>query len=168
MFDRFGEFDSSEELNRKAEELRAAGAMDDLYALAQENGIDKEDAEDYANACVRELTTPFMAAVGKLEVEGAQLELGGVLKNWKDAVVNLCSEDAQICAAVRKKEKNLVGCIAEIIKFSFENKVKVSDRIVGMTTVMENGKQQPMRSPLYLGMPDRAQEKQLIRDYYMK
>ena len=44
MFDKFGEFDSVEELNRAAAAQKAEGDEQALVLLAQENGIDKEDA----------------------------------------------------------------------------------------------------------------------------
>ena len=47
MFDKFGEFDSVEELNRAAAAQREEGDEEALFLLAKENGIDKEDAEDY-------------------------------------------------------------------------------------------------------------------------
>ena len=167
MFDRFGEFDSAEELNKKADELKALGDTEGVYVLAAENGIDKEDAKDYLNGDASELATPMMAAAGKLKVESEHLGIGGILKDWKDSVMVSCVEDAQMRAAVRKKGKNLKGCIAELIKYSFENKVKVSDQIVDEVKVMHNGKTVPMRKPLYLGVPDRTQTKRLIEKYYM-
>ena len=47
MFEKFGEFDSAEELNMCAEGLRNEGDEESLIALAEENGIDGEDAEDF-------------------------------------------------------------------------------------------------------------------------
>ena len=69
MFDKFGEFDSVEELNKAAEGFKAEGDIKSLFALAEENGIDKEDAEDYVAGDVEELATPAMATMGRLEVE---------------------------------------------------------------------------------------------------
>ena len=69
MFDKFGEFDSVEELNLAAEGFRSEGDLESLYALAEENGIDKEDAEDYADRITDELATPMMAVLGRLKVE---------------------------------------------------------------------------------------------------
>lgn len=66
MFEKFGEFDSVEELNRAAAAQKAEGDEEALVALAEENGIDKEDAEDYMDDCADELATPLMAAMGKL------------------------------------------------------------------------------------------------------
>ena len=47
MFEKFGEFNSAEELNKKAAELKTAGELGKLKDLAIENGLDPEDAEDY-------------------------------------------------------------------------------------------------------------------------
>ena len=65
MFDKFGEFDSVEELNAKAAELKAAGEEKRLVELALENGLDKEDAEDYMDGCISTLATTLSAAIGK-------------------------------------------------------------------------------------------------------
>ena len=40
---KFGEFDSAEELNKAAEGFKNEGDLESLYALAEENGISKED-----------------------------------------------------------------------------------------------------------------------------
>lgn len=47
LFEKFGEFDSAEELNRAAAAQLAEGDIDAIYGIAEENGIDREDAEDY-------------------------------------------------------------------------------------------------------------------------
>ena len=168
MFDKFGEFDSAAELNAAAERLLKEADTNAIRVLVEENGIDQEDAEDYITGAVTELATPLMAAMGKLKVEAEDLKLDGILKDWKEQVIDLCTEDKEICIAVRKKGKCLQDCMAALIKFSFENKVQISDKIVDVTKVMHNGKLEPMRKPLYLGIPNRAEAKQIIRDYYMK
>ena len=45
MFDKFGEFDSCEELNRAAAAQFKEGDDEALIALAEENGIDRELGE---------------------------------------------------------------------------------------------------------------------------
>lgn len=56
MFDKLGIFDSAEELNRAAAAQLGEGDTEALFALAQENGIDREDAQDYANGDMPERT----------------------------------------------------------------------------------------------------------------
>lgn len=168
MFDKFGEFDSVEELNRAAAAQKAEGDEQALVELAKENGIDKEDAEDYMDGCVEELATPLMAAVGKIKVESEHLKLKGVLTDWRDAVTELCTENTDLQKAVRRKRKCLRDCMAELIRFAFENKQQVSEEIVKATKVTHNGKEEQMRSLLYLGIPNKAEVKRIILKYYLQ
>jgi hypothetical protein len=167
MFEKFGEFDSVEELNRAAAAQKAENDEDALIALALENGLTREDAEDYMDGCTDTLATDLQAALGKIRVEDDSLEIDGIMKDWKNAVIDLCTEDVALRAAVRRKEKSLCACMAALIKFSFENKVQVSDKIVDACKVKHNGKLEPMRGPLYLGVPDRAAAQQVIMGYYL-
>lgn len=116
MFDLFGEFDSAEELNLAAAGQREQGDREALLSLAKENGIDQEDAEDYMDGLMDELVNPLMAAVGKIEVENKHLKLAGVLEDWKDAVLEMCTEDEKMQRAVRKKGKSLKECIKNVEK----------------------------------------------------
>lgn len=168
MFDKFGEFDSAEEMNKAAAGLLEKGDTEQIEELAKENGIDKEDAQDYIDGIATEFSTPIMAAVGKLAVESRELSLEGILKEWKEYAEEMCTEDEELCRAVRRKGKSLKKCMAVLIKFAFENKVRVSDRIVEETKIMHNGKLEQMRKPLYLGIPNRTEARKLIRDYYTK
>ena len=166
MFEKFGEFDSVEELNRAAAAQNREGDEGALVALAIENGLDKEDAEDYMDGVTQELATPVMAAVGKLRIEAEELGLAGILVDWKDAVVEMAMDSEEIQRAVRRKGKCLRDCMATMLKFAFEHKVQVSEKVVKATKVINNGREEQMRSPLYLGIPNKAEAKQLIRKYY--
>lgn len=166
MFDKFGEFESVEEINRAAAAQKNEGDEEALVALAVENGLDKEDAEDYMDGATEVLATPIMAAVGKLKVEAADLKLKGVLLDWKDAVVEACMDDDAMCKAVRTKKKCLRDCMAALLRFAFENKEQVSEKVVAATKVTHNGKEEKMRGPVYLGIPNKAQVKHIIRKYY--
>lgn len=168
MFDKFGEFDSAQEINEAAAAQLAEGDTEAVIAIAEENGIDREDAEDFINRTVQELCSPLMAAYGKLKVESKYLDIGGILTDWKDAVAEACTEDEAFCMAVRKRGKSLQECMAALIKYAFENKVRISDKIVNVTKIMHHGKLVQMKGPLYLGVPGRAEVKRLIREYYMK
>ena len=171
MFEGFGEFDSAEELNKKAKELAESGQKEALYDLAKENGLDKEDVDDYMDApfppAYDEFVSPLMAAVGKIKVESKWLEISGILTDWKGIILQQCSEDEAFCKAVRKHGKDLKLCMAALIKFAFENKVQISDEIVKVTKVMHNGKEEPLRGPLYLGIPNNAEAKKIIREFYL-
>lgn len=168
MFDRFGEFDSAEEINRAAAAQYKEGDEEAIYTIAKENGIDKDDAEDFMDGLLPELVNIRTAAIGKLQVEAEDLELKGIVSDWKDLLVEECMECEELSIAVRKKGKSLKCCIAELIRFAFENKVQVSDKIVSVTKITHNGKEEKMQGPLYLGIPNRVETKKIIRKYYLE
>lgn len=167
MFEKYGEFDSCEEINKKAAELLEQGDKAGVLALAKENGIDKEDAQDYADGCVKELTTPLMAALGKLEAEAKDLKIGGIMLDWKNYITDECMNETKMQVAVRKKVKSMKECMSRLIRFSFEHKVQVSDKILKITKVTHNGKEEPFKGPLYLGVPNAAEARKIIREYYL-
>ena len=167
MRHRFGIFSSAEELNRAAAAQKAEGDLEALTALALENGLDREDAEDYMDGVTDVLTTPFMAAFGRLKTEAEDLKIGGILSDWKDIIAGLCEEDEAMQAAVMDSRKSLKECMARLIRFSFENKVQVSDEIVKATRITHNGKEEPLRGPLYLGVPNRAEVRRTALQYYL-
>ena len=167
MFDKFGEFDSVEELNRAAAAQLAEGDTEAILAMAAENGIDEEDAQDYIDGLTTELATPLMAAHGKIILEHKEYEISGIMYDWEVEIRGLCATDAEVCKAVRKKDKSLRDCMAALIAFAFENKVQVSDKIAKATKVKHNGKIVPIQTPLYLGIPNRKDAKRIIREYYL-
>lgn len=166
MFEKFGEFDSAQELNRAAEAQKNEGDAEAVKALARENGLDPEDAEDYLDGYTDTLATVTSAAVGKLDREAGDLELEGMLADWKDMLAGWCMENYTLAAAVRRKGKSLAGYIAALIAFSFENKVQVSGKITDITMVEHNGKKEKIQTPLYMGVPGRTQAKKLAYEYY--
>lgn len=164
MFEKFGEFDSAEELNRAAAAQKAEGDLEALIALAQENGIDKEDAEDYMDNCTDELANIFMAASGKLKIEKEEYKLGGVLQDWADELVMFCSESPGMCVAVRKKNKSLAGYIALLAESGYKNRTAVDKRIVAQAPVI---KKIVGTHEFAIGIPDRKTRKVLARKYYL-
>lgn len=90
MFDKFGEFDSYEEINRAAKAQLEEGDLEAIKTIAEENGLDPEDAEDFCTSAIEELTTPILAAIGKLELEAKDLKLEGALKDWTDSIKQSC------------------------------------------------------------------------------
>ena len=63
MFEKFGKM-TFDDLNRTAEGLKMEGDVESLVLLAEENGLEKEDAEDYADGVVDTLANPLEAAMG--------------------------------------------------------------------------------------------------------
>lgn len=167
MFEKFGEFNSAEEINEKARELLKGANTKAVLDLAGENGLDAEDAEDYITGIAKELTTRYAAAIGKLEIEEKDLEIKGILSDWTGYIKEMCLNVDGMAEAVRRKGKKLSECMARLIRYAFENKVQVSDKIVNITKVTHNGSEVAMGKPLYLGIPNRTQTRNIIREYYM-
>lgn len=171
MFEKFGEFDSYEEINKAAEGQKAEGDETALKELAAENGIDAEDAEDYYEGMLEALCDPLSAAQGKLKVETEDLKPKDIMEDWRNYIVTLCdysdpdksekerSQAMKMCVAVRKKDKSLRGCIAELLKWSFDHQNPV-DKDILKTAGVNAGK-------VTLGIPGMATAHKIIRDYYV-
>lgn len=158
MFDKFGEFDSYEEINRAAKAQLEEGDLEAIRTIAEENGLDPEDAEDFCTGAIEELTTPRLAAIGKLELEAKDLSLTGALRDWTDFIEQLCLESKEMALAVRRKGKSLKDCMAMILKTAFNAKARLDDRIT---------KAAGLTPPLYISIPEKAQIKEIVREYYL-
>lgn len=69
MWDKFGEMDSAEEINVLAGKLLGEGKTEDIYALAEENGIDRGMAELFTAEDIDFICDGQTAACGKLDME---------------------------------------------------------------------------------------------------
>lgn len=159
MFEKFGEFDSYKEINRAAAAQLEEGDTEAIIAIAEENGIDKEDAEDYIDGIVDELCNTLMAAMGKLKVETKELELFGELEFYKTMVEQECNEDSEFALAVRKKGKSLVNCMGRLLKAASNNRKKVPEQIA---------KAAGIPTGIYTGSLNKTEAVEIIRNYYMK
>ena len=92
MFDRFGEFDSYEQLNELAENLFNEGDLDGIRILAEENGIG-EFAGPYIEGDIPSLCDAETAAVGKLIVEAKALKLQGLMLDWLEYAKALAAKN---------------------------------------------------------------------------
>lgn len=159
MFDRFGKFDSAEEINATAEGLRAEGDTGSLYEMAEENGIDREDVEDYINGALPALTNTLLAAYGKLDIENAELKLVEIMYDWLTYIRIECSEDPEMAAAVRRKRKSLKGCIGAMLAWSYKHQIPVEKEIIKESGVNAGR--------ITMGIPGNGTAKKLIREYYL-
>lgn len=157
MFDKFGEFDSCEELNMAAEGLKVEGDIENLIKLAIENGLDEADAQDYVDG-VTPLSTPITAALGKLSVETKDLKPSEIVSDWIDYINSEVMDDPDFARAVRRKGKSLIGCIGALLKWSYRNKYEVDDRIIKASGISASG--------VEMGIPGMATAKTIIRGYY--
>lgn len=159
MWDKFGEFNSAAELNEAAAGQKEQGDREALIELAVENGIDREDAEDYMNGDVDFLCTVVTAALGKLKVEAADVKLIGIELDWYEYIKQLAMEEPKIGENIRKKDRTLIGCIGKLFKWGADNMQPVDDRIVKAASIkgLSSAKE---------GTPDMATAKDIIRRYY--
>lgn len=159
MFDRFGEFDSAEEINEAVAAQLTEGDVEAIMTIAKENGIDKEDVEDYIDGAVTELVNPLMAAYGKLKIEAEELKLYEIMEDWYSYIMVQCQENVDMAIAVRRKGKSLKGCISALLMWSFKNQYKIEQEIIKAAGVNAGR--------CTLGIPGMAKAKKLIREYYM-
>lgn len=160
MWEKFGEFDSADELNKAADGLRTEGDEKSLMALAEENGIDPEDAADFFTGRIETLATIQTAAIGKLDVEAKKLGLPGniLLSDWVNQIKTYLMQDRDIAVAIRKKGKSLAGCMAKIMIEAFTNQWEIPKEILKEAKISAN--------KVTFGVPSAASVNKLIKDYY--
>jgi hypothetical protein len=159
MFEKFGEFDSAEELNRAAAGQKEQGDGEALKELAVENGLDPEDAEDYLDGVTDQLATPLMAAIGKLSVESKRVKCAEIMEDWLDYIKAQCMDSEEMARAVRRKGNSLEGCIAALLKWSFAHQIPVDKKIMTAAGVSAGR--------CTLGIPGMGTAKKIIKDYYL-
>lgn len=159
MFEKFGEFNSAEEINATAEGLKEEGDTESLYAMAEENGLEKEDVDDYLEGYTKELANPLMAALGKITIEEKELKPQHIMEDWVSYIKTQCVDKEAVARAVRMKGKSIKGCIATILKYSFFIRAAVDKDICRMAGINN--------ARVDLGIPNAAKVKELINTYYL-
>lgn len=160
MFDKFGEFDSCDEINELAENLLNEGDYESIKVVAKENGIDMEMVDMYLEGEIPILCDPLSAALGKIEVECKELKPKEIMQDWVEYLKGQCMENDKMAFQVRRKGKSLKGMIGELLKWSFGNQIPVDKDILTAAGV-KAGK-------VTLGIPGMGRAKQIIKEYYMK
>lgn len=159
MYDKFGEFDYFDEINKAAEGQKNEGDQKALIELAEENGIDIDNAEDYFTGDLTEFCTPLEAAFGKLEVEKEDLKPKDIMEDWWNYIMAQCADDEDMVIAVRRKGKSLKGCIGVLLKWSYEHQQTVDKDIINAAGIKG--------SRVTIGIPGARTAHQLIREYYL-
>lgn len=158
MFDKFGKM-NYDELIRTAKAEKEEGDEEALIALAQENGLDQEDAEDYMDDLTEALCTPREAAVARIEMEAKDLEVSGIWEEWKGCVLEMCMQEEDLACAVCRKNRSLLGLFGKLLKLGFDSKQRVDKRICKEAGLNDN---------VYTGIPTRQQVAETISNYYNK
>ena len=159
MFDKFGEFDSFSEINELAENLLNEGDIESLKVVAKENGIQADFVDLYANGEIPELCDKLTAALGKIDVEAAELKPKEIMEDWVQYILIRITEDPEMQKAVRRKGKSLEGCIAALLTWSFKHQIPVDQKIMTAAGVKAGR--------CTLGIPGMATAKKIITNYYM-
>lgn len=159
MFDKFGEFDSAEEINETAAGLLKEGDLEGLREMAKENGFDEDDVQDYIDGIYPELANAYTAAWNKLEVEMKELKVCEIMEDWVEYIRIKMEEEEEMQRAIRKKGKSLQGCIAALMKWGFKHQYPISNEIMKETGVTA--------SKVTLGIPGMGTAKKVITKYYL-
>lgn len=159
MFDKFGELNNCEEINELAENLFNEGDIDSLKVMAKENGIQEDFVEMYLQGDIPVLCDALTAALGKIDIEAAELKPKEIMEDWVEYLRGQCVEDDTLARQVRKKGKSLKGCIAALLSWSFKNQQTINEDIIKKAGVTAK--------KVTLGIPGMGRAKQIIKDYYM-
>lgn len=160
MFEKFGELNSFGEINELAENLFNEGDTESLKAMAKENGIQNEFVQMYLQGDIPVLCDPLTAAMGKIDVEVAELKPQEIMEDWVEYLRGQCMENEILAFQVRKKGKSLKGCIAALLKWSFSNRQQIDKDIIKAAGISVYN--------VTLGIPGMARAKKIITDYYME
>ena len=105
------------------------------------------------------LTDNMSAALGKIEIESKELKPKELVGDWIEYIKAQCMEHEDIAIAVRKKGKNVKGCIVELLRWSFKNRYDVDPEIAKAAGVNQK---------VQMGIPGMGTAKKLILDYYRR
>ena len=156
---RLEEFESYEEINKAAADALAREDKARIMQIAEDNGLDPEDAEDFWLGEVGELTNPLMAAIGKIEVESKDIEIFGVFTDWKGIILDLAQKDEQFAVNVRKKGKSLVDCFAAVLKQESKMRKTIDKKICKAAGLPEG---------IPMSTLTKAEQAGIIKEYYGK
>ena len=159
MFERFGEMNSFQEINELAENLFNEGDIGSLKAMAAENGIPADFVEMFCSGDLPALCDATTAALGKIEVEAAEVKPKEIMEDWTEYLKSQCMENELMAYSVRKKGKSLKGCIAALLKWSFGNQIPIEKEILKAADVTAGR--------VTLGIPGMGTAKRIIREYYL-
>ena len=161
LFEKYGEFDSAEEINEAAAGQLEEGDTTALNEIARENGIVQQDVLDYIDGYNDTLTTPIDAAWGKIDVEADYLGIDDehAYIDWCDWMKRECTEDEEFSKAVRKKGKRLSGAFGMILKAAAGKRKPIHEDIL-KAAGWNHGRVESSELPM-------REIQEIIRKYYL-
>lgn len=160
MFDKYGEFDTAEELREAITNQINEGDEAAAVEIAKENGIDPMDIEDIIDGVpADEVLTPCVVALGKIQIEAeAYKNNDSIIVDWIEYIKALAIDSEQASIMIRRKGKTLDGCLGELLKFSYNHMFKIPDTISKAAGITG--------ANVKLGIPNAGKCKEIIRGYY--
>ena len=153
------EFNSYKEINEAAADALAKEDKDRIVRIARDNGLDPEDAESFWLGEIDELTTPLLAAIGKIDIESKDIEIFGIFADWKGAILDLAQKDEKFAMDVRKNDKNLIDCFAAVLKQESKNRKTIDKRICKAAGLPEG---------IPMSTMTKIEQINIIKEYYGK
>lgn len=160
MFEKYGEFNTAEELAESITNQIAEGDIQAAVEIAKENGIDEMDVQDIIDGTpADEVLTPCVVALGKLQIEAeAYKKNDSIIVDWIEYIKALAIDSEGVSRHIRLKGKSLNGCLGELLKFSYSHAFDIPEDIskaAGITNAR-----------VKLGIPNAGKCKEIIRSYY--
>ena len=121
LFGLFGEMDL-EELNNAAEGLKEECDLENLKALALENGLDPEDVADYVAGDTKQLAMLRQAALGRIKVQEEQTEIPRTAAGIIYGMARAMTTDPEACRAFMKKGSRIDKVWSELEKRARDGK----------------------------------------------
>ena len=165
LYEKFGEFDSAEEINRAALAQISQGDYEAVKTIAKENGIDEMDAQDFIDGVYPELCGPFTAAVGKLEIEAEAHGLPMGMQLWVDHIKGMLAsdDDDSLKKGIRHKGKNMAELFGKLIVETSRTRKNTPAEIVTAARKIDSS----IPSTLPIGDISKKRFEEIVREYYI-
>lgn len=165
LYEKYGEFDSADEINRAAAAQLEEGDTEAVLQIAKENGIDEMDAEDFCMGDLPTLCNHTTAALGKIEMETKSISKIMALEGYISVLKEMIADDGEeknLCIAIRRKGKNLVDLLGKLVAEASKKRVNLDAQIVAAARKLD--KNIPSTLPVS-GMSIRD-FKEIVLEYY--
>lgn len=173
MFETYGNFDSAEEINAKAEELFNAGDTDGIMELARENGLPEEYAEMYIGGEMPAICDAQAAADGKINLEADALGAEGIMEDWVTYIRDMAFDSEEMARGVRRRDKSLVEAFGRLAAHAMTHAETLPPEVIeamGKAVTDEQlkklGVQRQWLKYTKFGVPSMRTAKEIIRAYY--
>ena len=151
-------YNTVNELNEAAAELLKNGDIKAVMELAENYGIDRDDAEDYIAGDCPELANLKMMSLGRIKLQEKSLQAYDILEDWIGYIREEIMESDNMAAAVLNGDKSIKGCLAELLKWGLKNAKPVDADILKACKISYK---------VTLGIPGMRTAKKLINEYYL-